>query len=97
MLSHTQVLAQKVVSLLKGRAMVAKTITLKVKYSDFTQVTRSQTMVAPFDEQQSILPILPVLLDKTEAGLKKVRLLGITVSNLSKKVGSRDSEQIELL
>ena len=56
---------------------------MKVKYADFTQVTRSHTLEDYFDDTNSIVKHLPTLLDKTEAGEKPVRLLGVTASNFA--------------
>ena len=58
------------------------TITLKVRYSDFTTVTRSKTLRNPICCSRDILFHLPRLLNSTEAGNRKVRLLGIAISNL---------------
>ncbi len=59
------------------------TITLKVRYSDFTTVTRSRTLRSPICCSRDILFHLPRLLNSTEAGKRKVRLLGISISNLT--------------
>jgi DNA polymerase-4 len=67
-------------SLLK-RAAKGRTVTLKVKYFDFQSVTRSATIDEPADSAAVILRYIRPLLSKTEAGRKKVRLLGISVSN----------------
>ena len=60
-----------------------RTITVKVKYYDFTQVTRSITLPEATDDQHAIYRTSITLLAKTEAGNKPVRLLGVTVANLS--------------
>jgi DNA polymerase-4 len=67
-------------SLLK-RAAKGRTVTLKVKYFDFQSVTRSVTIDEPADRAAIIMRYIRPLLSKTEAGVKKVRLLGISVSN----------------
>jgi DNA polymerase-4 len=90
-------LAQKVVQSMSRRNLHAKTLTIKVKYADFTQVTRSQTMEEGFNDSQAILSILPCLLDKTEAGEKKVRLLGVTTSNFIDTNESESHSQIGLI
>lgn len=58
-----------------------KTITLKVKYDNFEQITRSQTLEHFIQEDTIIFAVATKLLDKTEAGRRKIRLLGISVSN----------------
>jgi len=57
------------------------TVTLKVKYFDFKCITRSMTVTQPLTEAKVIMKYIRLLLHDTEVGLKKVRLLGITVSN----------------
>lgn len=58
-----------------------KTITLKIKYSDFTQHTKSKTVDHFIRLKSEIFPIVEklILLEKPK---ESVRLLGISVSNL---------------
>jgi DNA polymerase-4 len=58
-----------------------RTITLKIKYSDFQQITRSVTMEQPVDSASSMMQQVSELILKTEAGKRKVRLLGISISH----------------
>jgi DNA polymerase-4 len=90
-------LAQKVVQSMLRRNLHAKTLTIKVKYADFTQVTRSQTLEDGFTDYKTISPLLPLLLNKTDAGDKKVRLLGVTTSNFIGEDESENYGQIELI
>ncbi len=57
-----------------------KTITLKVKFSDFEQITRSQSFLHPITERACIREVVAELLQMANPS-KKVRLLGITISN----------------
>ena len=80
-------LASKVNDILVRHKISGKTITLKVKYHDFSVITRSRTL--PLYIQQSpdiIMRHIIALLKKTDAGKKKIRLLGITVSNLDNNI-----------
>jgi DNA polymerase-4 len=61
--------------------LYGRTITLKVKYHDFIIITRSRTMPARVRERQLLYDTATDLLRNTEAGVKKIRLLGIGVSN----------------
>jgi len=61
---------------LKGR-----TITLKVKYMDFKQVTRSVTIGKAIQSGATIYGHILALLEKTLAGKKKIRLLGVSMHN----------------
>jgi DNA polymerase-4 len=67
-------------SLIKKDAK-GRTITLKMKYFDFHSITRSITIDEPAESASVIMKYVKPLLAKTEAGDKKVRLLGISVSN----------------
>jgi DNA polymerase-4 len=74
-------------SLIKREAK-GRTITLKVKYFDFQSITRSITIDEPADSALVIMKYVKVLLAKTQAGEKKVRLLGISVSNFDDQENS---------
>ena len=76
-------LAHRVEKGLRSKGMAGHTITLKVRYHDFTTVTRSLTLSSPLYEAREILQHTPHLLRSTEAGKRRIRLLGITVSNLT--------------
>ncbi len=58
------------------------TLTLKVKYADFEQVTRSRTLGFPFLHTADVVPHLMDLLRRTELGERRVRLLGVSFSSL---------------
>jgi DNA polymerase-4 len=74
-------IAERLETSLKGREAKGRTITLKIKYFDFQQITRSLSSEEPIDSTAAIMKHIRSLLAKTEAGRKKVRLLGITLSN----------------
>jgi DNA polymerase-4 len=61
---------------------MGKTLTLKVKYANFQQVTRSMTFRDPLQSKSDMCAVLPRLLARTQANERRVRLLGVTVSNL---------------
>ena len=65
---------------LDERQMTARTVTLKVRYSDFTTVTRSHSAPATCDRAAIVMRALE-LLQKTDAGARPVRLLGVSVHN----------------
>jgi DNA polymerase-4 len=74
-------IAVRLESSLTKRDAKGRTITLKVKYFDFQSITRSLTIDEPADNAAVIMKHIRPLLSKTEAGDKKVRLLGISISN----------------
>ena len=66
---------------LSRRELLARTITIKVRYSDFTTITRSHSSEPTRDESDLTARAIQ-LLAKTEAGQRPVRLLGVSVQNL---------------
>lgn len=67
----------------RSHGLVGRTVTIKVKYRDFVQVTRSLTLPEPVADDRSLYQTGRMLLEKTEITLRPIRLLGITVSNLA--------------
>jgi DNA polymerase-4 len=77
-------IAEKVVTLIQSKKIAGYTLTVKIKFSDFRQLTRSQTYSSPIADLLSISNTAVNLLEKCiEENKKPVRLLGITLSNLS--------------
>ncbi|MGR9268144.1 DNA polymerase IV [Rhizobium leguminosarum] len=89
-------LIEKVWAYCDTNEISAKTVTLKVKYANFTQITRSKTTAMPFasfavleDAVNSLLrPIFPVS--------RGIRLLGVTLSSLEHKEAQREPPQLLL-
>ena len=75
-------------SWLERRRMVARTVTIKVRYDDFTTITRSHSQ-EPTNDPDAIAQRAVALLEKTEAGRRPVRLLGAGVYNLEPLDGER--------
>jgi DNA polymerase-4 len=67
---------------LARRTLLARTVTIKVRYSDFTTVTRSHT-AAPTRAGDDVTARAVQLRSKTEAGSRAVRLLGVSVHNFT--------------
>jgi len=80
------------------KGLTARTVVIKVRYSDFTTITRSHSREATNDPED-IARRAVALLDKTEAGRRPVRLLGAGVHNLE-PLGSRGdattAEEVQL-
>ena len=76
-------LGNKVARRMRHKGLKGKTITLKVKYSDFVQITRSATLPKSTDDGSEIYSVACRLLKKTEVTKKPIRLLGISLSQLS--------------
>lgn len=82
MLGHLLALTAKVADRTEAAGLAGRTFTLKVKYADFQQVTRSVTLPAPTARADQLSVYLPLLLNRTMAKRKPVRLLGVALSNL---------------
>ncbi len=85
-------LAERVAKGLERRELAARTITVKVRYDDFTTLTRSQTLPDPTASKRLIASLAKKLLRSTEAGQRSVRLLGVTGSGFERG----NSEQLWL-
>jgi DNA polymerase-4 len=79
---------------LQSRGLVARTVTIKVRYEDFTTITRSDTR-APTSDLDDIQERAVRLLAKTEAGRRPVRLLGAGVHNIGAPEDFAREEQDE--
>jgi DNA polymerase-4 len=67
---------------MRRKGVSGKTVTLKVKYDDFVQITRATTLPALTDDGFEIYGTACDLLKKTEVGKRPVRLLGVSLSHL---------------
>ncbi|MBT4837022.1 MAG: DNA polymerase IV [Methylococcales bacterium] len=94
---YLQALSSEVAESLKQKDLLARTITIKVKYANFEQVTRSQTFKEPINEQQVMMWGARELLKQTEVSVRKIRLIGIKASNLvSTMVFNEQPRQLSL-
>ncbi|HKJ44237.1 MAG TPA: DNA polymerase IV [Balneolales bacterium] len=75
-------IAFKVAGRLEKSHTKGRTITLKVRFANFQRITRSMTLIQSVSDTDTIASVAKELLTQTEAGERKIRLLGITVSNL---------------
>jgi DNA polymerase-4 len=73
-------LARDNVVWMRTKGLLARTVTIKVRYDDFTTITRSHS-APPTDNEDEIVRRAVGLLKKTEAGARPVRLLGAGVHN----------------
>ena len=74
--------ADAVASRLRAQGLVARTIQLKVRFGDFTTITRSTTLAVSVDDSHSLLEAGRQLLELVDHA-QGVRLLGLSVSGLS--------------
>ena len=96
MLEHLRERACRVSEILVNKELTGRTVTVKVKFSDFSLVTRSRTLDHALLGRNEMLSLLPELLEKAGVRRHSVRLLGVSVSNLCPS-GSDDRRQLDLL
>lgn len=72
----------------------AKTLTLKFKYADFEQHTRSKTLETCFRSKESFWDESRKLLLNDQGFSKGIRLLGLTLSNFQHEENERDAVQL---
>jgi len=73
-----------------------KTLTVKVKYNDFKQITRSRTFSEYFNDEQLILNTSKEIMAAVFSPGDRIRLLGITLSNLEQAAGIIDDDREQL-
>lgn len=85
-------LSQNVSRRARQNNMRGYTVTLKLRYSDFHTINRSQSKVEPLDTADEIFYIVKDIIGKINLAGKKIRLIGISLSNLV----STECEQISM-
>ena len=88
-------LLEKVWGYCERTTVRGRTVTLKAKYSDFKQITRSRTSAAPLMTQAAVEEIVNALVDLLFPLRKGIRLLGVTLSSLS-EMGALKEHQLLL-
>jgi DNA polymerase-4 len=94
MMDRLEAIAEELESRLQKSKIAGKTITLKIKYSDFTLQTRSKTLPFFVKDKDILLETVRELLFQ-EKFKESVRLLGISVSNLN-NTSDKDEKIIDI-
>ena len=82
---------------LEKSKFVGKTVTLKIKFNDFQQITRSITTHKRLRTKNDILPLAKQLLQQIHySNIHPIRLMGLTVSNSVTEDGNIKSEWVQL-
>lgn len=89
MMDRLEVIAEELENRLKNSKIAGKTITLKIKFSDFSVQTRSKTLGEFVKDKKTLLETVSELLYQ-EKVKESVRLLGISVSNLDNKASTHE-------
>jgi DNA polymerase-4 len=85
-------LAQKVWRYCEAHDITGKTVTVKIKYSDFSQATRSKTVSGAVSDLAMIQEMSETLLASVFPFKRPVRLLGITLSSLSTEESEEEAQ-----
>lgn len=73
--------ARELTERLSAKGFQGSTLTLKVKFHDFTQITRSISVRYALNKLENILPLAKQLLKEVDYEHHPIRLLGLAVSN----------------
>ena len=79
-----EALQQEVWARVKRHDFYGKSAVVKIKFSDFQQITRSKTMPTAIESFESLQTVSNEILDSVELNDRKVRLIGLTVGNSGK-------------
>ena len=80
---HLRPIADKVWSVSAGKGVSGRTVTLKVKYSNFAQITRARSLPEPVPDRAALEAIGLSLLRDVYPLRRSVRLLGLSLSALT--------------
>lgn len=94
-LEQLQQLLKQALNKLAEKQLNANTLTIKIKYENFIQITRGRTLSREIRDDAAALLLLADLLQNTEIHQKKVRLLGVTLSALT-PLSQRQYRQMDL-
>ena len=89
-------LIAKVWSYCEGSTIRGRTATLKAKFADFQQITRSRTVEVPVASRAVLDEIVSQLLEPLFPVSKGIRLLGVTLSSLDLDMEHRIGRQLRL-
>ncbi|MCP4483716.1 MAG: DNA polymerase IV [Flavobacteriaceae bacterium] len=93
MIKKLEDIAKEVEKRLKKSKVAGKTVTLKIKYSDFTLQTRSKTLPYYISDKNVMVETVKELLYQSTMK-NSVRLLGISLSNLNNDKGKPAKEKV---
>ncbi|CAG7856162.1 DNA polymerase IV [biofilm metagenome] len=89
-------LFEKALSRVNAKQLMASTVTIKIKYHDFVQITRSRTLLQPINNETPVAELLMELLKNTGIDVRPVRLLGVTFSSLEEPLNQPEYGQADL-
>ncbi len=73
---------------LRDRGLVSKTIAIKIRFADFTTISRSKTVPLPISGVQECYEVVRNLYKALKLDRARIRLVGVSLENLSDGTGS---------
>jgi DNA polymerase-4 len=92
MFAELDKLSEVVARRLQNYELKGRTVTLKIKYSDFRQITRNQSFTGPIGDAKTIAETAKKLLLTTEPEGHRIRLLGVTLSNFGEHANAKKDD-----
>ncbi|MBO9618260.1 MAG: DNA polymerase IV [Niabella sp.] len=96
MWAELETLTLRLADRLQRHDMKGRTITVKFKFHDFTIITRSQSLPELINDKENLAVAVKTILDKAPVDKKKVRLLGVGVSNFKTSDAKSGNTQLDL-
>jgi len=88
-------LSDRTAGRLRAKGLCGRTVTLKVRFSNFSTITRSKTMDAEIDAAAEIYAIARALYLKLDPVRPRIRLLGVAVTGLAEGPARRQLDLLE--
>ncbi len=95
MLREVLRLADRSAARLRAKGLCGRSITLKVRYSNFTTITRAKTLDHEVDTAAEIYEVARSLFERLGGGAVRIRLLGVAVGGLARGPARRQLDLLE--
>ena len=92
-----EAISEQVFNRLQRLSLKGRTVTIKIKYHDFKQITRSQSFVQAVANAEALTETAKQLLLSTDLAEKKIRLLGVGLSNFEGVVMVKPEQETDQL
>ena len=76
-------LTERATARLRDRDLFAKTISIKVRFADFSTINRSKTLPLPIDSTHDVYEVVKGLYQALRIERARLRLVGVSLENLS--------------
>lgn len=96
MLPELQVLSERLMTRLQRSGLKGRTVTVKFKFHDFKMITRSQSGSQLIEDTTRLLQMVRTILEQAPLDDKRIRLLGVGISNFELPGGKPAGHDIQL-